>query len=221
MPGSATANVLQRSPRDLALRAALAFGGALGLFAWLGPSLLEPLLRYYETVVYALDDRYWITFSLTHQTGHGKIGSDWVVLGQASVMKALAIHSGDTVVALKPGQALTCSTAIGVLMQPAIMIVGILLAWPARSSAAVPGRVVAGSLTLGGWFFFGIPLLLWLYFQDIPIRVVAPNIIPLETVVGRFLLNGGGLVVGSLLAAAALAGAACWPRGAKRPRRFS
>lgn len=205
MPGSATVSVLQRSPRDLAVRAVLAFGAALGLFAWLAPSLLEPLLRYYETVVYTLDDRYWIAFTLTHQTGHDKIGSDLVLLGRATVMRPMTVTAGDLVVNLQPGQTLKSSTAIGVLLQPAIMIAGLLLAWPLRTARALPERALLAVGLLGFWLGVGVPLTLRLYFQDIPIRAFAPNVIPFETLVGRFLLNGGGLVLGALLTAAGLA----------------
>ena len=205
MPGSATADLLQKSSLELAVRVMLAFGIALGLSTWLGPHLLEPLLHYYETVVHMLDDRYWIDLALTYQTGHDTFGSDLAILGRAVVMKSLSISAGDIVIALTPGQALKSSTAIGILMQPAIMIVGLLLAWPLGSSKAIPIRAGLGVLMLGIWLFVEIPLSLWVYFQDIPIRAMAPTVIVLETIVSRFLLNGGSLVLGALMAGVALA----------------
>ena len=66
MPGSATANLLQKSPLELALRAVLAFGLALWVSAQISPGILEGLRHYYETIVYQLDDRYWINFTLTY-----------------------------------------------------------------------------------------------------------------------------------------------------------
>jgi hypothetical protein len=123
-------------------------------------------------------------------------------------MKSFSVTAGGTVNTLKPGQVVTCSTALGLLMQPAVMIIGLLFAWPLGSARAIPGRLIAGSLMLALWVGIGIPLSLWLYFQDIPILAFAPNVIVVETIINRFMLNGGSLVLGALLAAMALAVAA-------------
>lgn len=204
MPGSAIADVLHRSPLELIGRAAIGFGIALCLVDKLGAPMLEPLLHYYETIVHLLDDRYWIDFTLTHQTGHDRLGSDLAVLGQAAVMKAMVVTHGDVAVALRPGQGLKCSTAIGILLQPAVMIVGVLLAWPTASGKSIPMRLLVGTPTLATWLLGGIPLTLWIYFRDIPIRALAPTAILPETLVSKFLLNGGSLVLGALMAAGAL-----------------
>ena len=219
MPGSATANLLQKSPLELALRAVLAFGIALWLSALVGPGILEGLRHYYETIVYQLDDRYWINFTLTHQTGHNKPGSDLVLLGRAEVMKAFTVSAAGKVFTLLAGQALTCSTAIGILMQPVIMLVGVLLAWPLESVRAALGRGVFGAMALAFWLFVGIPLSLWIYFYDIPVRAFVPSEVLLSTIIGKFLLNGGGLVLGGLLAAGALAAGARWGDDATQPDR--
>jgi hypothetical protein len=219
MPGSATANLLQKSPLELAIRAVLAFGIALWLSTLLGPGILESLRHYYETVVYQLDDRYWINFTLTHQTGHNRLGSDLVLLGRAEVMKAFTVSAAGKIFTLLAGQALTCSTAIGILMQPAIMLVGVLLAWPLDSAKAALGRAIWGVVALAFWLFVGIPLSLWIYFYDIPVRAFAPGEVLLSTIIGKFLLNGGGLVLGGLLAIGVLAAGARWAGDAVQPDR--
>jgi len=219
MPGSVTANLLQKPPLELAVRAVLAFGVALWLSSLIGPGLLEGLRHYYETIVYQLDNRFWINFTLTHQTGHNKLGSDLVMLGRAEVMQAFPVFAANQVFILQAGQALTCSTAIGILMQPAIMLFGVLLGWPFASVKAALMRGVAGAMALALWLCLGIPLSLWIYFNDIPVRVFAPGEVLLSTIIGKFLLNGGGLVLGGLLAAGVLALASRWAgEGNRRDR---
>jgi hypothetical protein len=219
MPGSATANLLHKSPLELAVRAGLAFGIALWLSALVGPAILEGLRHYYETIVYQLDDRYWVNFTLTYQNGHNKLGSDLVLLGRAEVMKAFTVSAAGKVFTLQAGQALSSSTAIGILMQPAIMLLGILLTWPLASVKEALARGAFSTMALAFWLFVGIPLSLWIYFYDIPIRAFVPSEVLLSTIIGKFLLNGGGLVLGGLLAAAALASARRWT--ARSYRRVS
>ena len=205
MPGFVTANVLHKPPLELALRAALAFGVAIWLAAGVGPIVLEALLRYFETVVHLLDDHYWIDFALTYETGHGNPGSDLALLGKASVMRPFVLSAGATSITMHTGQVLKSSTAVGIFMQPAIMIIGLLLGWPARSLRAVLARLIPGAMVLALWLCVGIPLSLWIYFQGMPIKAFAPGEPAFAITAGKFLLNGGGLVVGGLLAAVALA----------------
>ena len=207
MPGSATANILQKSPLELAIRAMLAFGIAIWLSSRFSPLLLQALLHYYETLVHGLDNRYWIDFALGYQTGHDKAGSDLVLLGRAEVKEAFAFAAGHARFVLQPGQQLKCSTAIGVLMQPAVMLLGLLLAWPLRSAKDLLWRGGLGGMMLGVWLGLGLPLSLWLYFQEIPGKAFAPASVSPEMLIGDFLLNGGSLVVGALLAAVVLAAA--------------
>lgn len=205
MPGSATAGLLDRSPLELAVRAALGFGLALWLVTLSGPALLEGLLGYYRQAVERLDDHYRVEFSLGHQTGHDRIGGDLVMLGRAAVARTFMIFTGDQTVTLAPGQVLTCSTATGVLMQPAVMVLGLLLAWPLSCRAEAAPRAILGAAALALWLLAGIPLSWQVYFEQIPLRAFAPDRFAWATLVDKFLLNGGSVVVGVLLAAAVLA----------------
>jgi hypothetical protein len=210
MPGSATANLLQKSSLELAARAVLAFCLSLWISALLSPGLLEGLLHYYETIVYLLDDHYWTEFSLIHQISNDKMGGDLIVLGRAEVMKAFNVSAANTVYTLYPGNAFSCSTAIGTIMQPAVMLVGLLLGWPLASAKAVLARGVFGAMALALWLLVGIPVSLWIFFYDMPIRAFVPSEVLLSSIITRFLFNGGGLILGGLLAAAVLAAAARW-----------
>jgi hypothetical protein len=205
MLGSITADVLQKRPVELAVRAMLAFGLALWLSTLVGPSLLEGLLRVHEQVVHLLDDHYRIELALTHQTGHDTVGSDLVLLGHAVVTRTVVVFGGSQAITLVTGQALQSSTAIGILMQPAIMILGFLLGWPVRSGREALVRGVVGAALLALWLVLGIPLSLWIYFQAIPLKAYAPNEFAFLDVAGKFLLNGGSVALGTSLAFGAIA----------------
>jgi hypothetical protein len=207
MPGSITADLLEKRPLELAVRAVLAFGIALWLCVALGPMLLDALLPFYEQFVRLLDDHYRIDFALTRLTGHNKIGGDLVVLGHAVVERTFMVFGADTTVTLVPGESLTSSTAIGVLMQPATVMLGFLLAWPVRGAREILIRWPLGLMLLALWLLLGIPVWLWISFQDIPIRAYAPDAFSVMTAIGKFLLNGGGVVLGALLGAGAIAAA--------------
>jgi hypothetical protein len=205
MPGSAIADLLERRPLELAVRAVLAFGSAMWLVALLSPTVLSALLPYYEQFVQRLDDHYRVDFALSHRTGHDRIGSDLVVLGHAAVVRTYMIFAADKTIMLAPGQVLSSSTAIGVLMQPASVIIGMLLAWPLRSAVEAAPRLAFGAGALLLWQLLGIPLSLWVYFRDIPAQAFGVADVTWSMLLDRFLLNGGSVVVGALLAIAALA----------------
>ncbi len=207
MPGSITADLLEKWPLELAVRAVLSFGLALWLSVGLSPVLLDTLLPFYEQFVHLLDDHYRIDFVLSHLTGHNKIGGDLVVLGHAAVERTFMVFGAGTTVTLVPGESLTSSTAIGVLMQPAIVMLGLLLGWPVRGAREVLMRGLLGLTLLALWVILGIPTWLWITFQDIPIRAYSPDAFSVMTAIGKFLLNGGGVVLGALLGAGAIAAA--------------
>jgi hypothetical protein len=214
MPGSITADVLAKRPLELAVRAVLAFGIALWLSIRLSPILFDALLPFYEHAVHLLDDHYRIDLALTHQTGHDKIGSDLVLLVRATVARTFMVFGADTTVTLDPGEVLKSSTAIGVFMQPAVMILGLSLGWPVRSGREAAIRSALGATMLALWLVLGIPLSLWISFQDIPIQAYAPNEIPFASLLDKFMLNGGAVILGALLAAVAIATGHRWTAGA-------
>jgi hypothetical protein len=205
MPASDSAGLLDTSPVELAARIVLAGGLAIWLALRAGPLLLELLIPYLEATVHWLDSRYRIDFTLTLRTGHEKIGSELVLLGKATVSRLFFIPVEGRILSMQPGQFLTSSTAIGVLMQPAVAILALVLGWPARTRSEFATRALFGLLMLVLWLFAGLPCSLWLYFHDIPLRALAPGDTTLATPIGKFLLNGGSVALGIGLAAVAIA----------------
>ena len=205
MPGSITAQILKKPPLELALRATLSFGCALWLSTQTGAPVLERLLPFYEQAVHALDDHYRIELALTRRDGHNAIGSDLVLLGRAAVTRPMVVLGDAHPVVLVPGQTLQSSTAIGIFMQPAVLILGLLLAWPVRSVREACVRGSVGAVLLALWLLAGIPLSLWIYFQTVPLQAFAAHELFLSVVAGKFLLNGGSAVIGAGLAACAIA----------------
>ena len=204
MPASDSAGLLDTSPVELAARIVLAGGLAIWLALRAGPLLLELLIPYLEATVHWLDSRYRIDFTLTLRTGHEKIGSELVLLGKATVSRLFFIPVEGRILSMLPGQFLTSSTAIGVLMQPAVAIFALVLGWPARTRSEFATRALFGLLMLVLWLFVGLPCSLWLYFHDIPLRAMAPGDTTLATPLGKFLLNGGSVALGIALGALAV-----------------
>jgi hypothetical protein len=207
MPVSDSARLIDTSPAELAARVVLSGGAAIWLALRGGPLLLELLIPYLEMAVQWLDSRYRIDFTLTFRTGHEKIGSELVLLGKATVTRLFFIPVEGRILPMQPGQFLTSSTAIGVLMQPAVAILALALGWPARTRVEYATRALFGLLMLVLWLFVGLPCSLWLYFHDIPLRALAPGDTTLATPLGKFLLNGGSVAVGLALGAVAIVAA--------------
>ena len=136
MPASDSAGLLDTPPLELAARLALAGGVAVWLAMRGGPLLLEVLIPFLEASVDLLDTRYRVEFTLTYRTGHGNIGSELALLGRAAVARLFFIPVDGRVIAMQPGQVLSSSTALGVLMQPAVAILTLVLGWPMRARRA-------------------------------------------------------------------------------------
>lgn len=205
MPGSASAPLFQARPLDLVFRATVAFGTAFWLTAWLGPVLLNGLLPFYAEVVHGLDDHYRIELAVTYLTGHDRIGSDLAVLVRATVTRTFMFLGADRAIPLAPGTVLKTSTAVGLLLQPATAIVGLALGWPLRGAREALVRGACAATLVALWLLLGVPASLWLYLEDIPIQVYAPHGVSVPMAVGKLLLNGGGVVLGALLGAGAVA----------------
>jgi len=205
MSGSAFSDLLDRPTPELAARVLVAFGLALLLGTALGPSLLEALLPFHRHCLELFDDHYRVDLALTHLTGHDRIGGDLVVLATATVLRSFVAFGETARVVLLPGEALKCSTAVGLLMQPAVIVVGVLAAWPLRSAREAVLRWALGVVLLALWLAVGVPAWLWISLSDIPIRAVVPDELSILTALDKMLLDGGAVVLGALLGAAAVA----------------
>lgn len=205
MPGSITAQVLRKKPIELAVRAGLSFGVALWLSTAVGARVVQTLLPSYEQFVHAIDDHYRVDLTLTRRDGHDVVGRDLVLLGHAVVTRPVVVLEDARPVILVPGQTLQSSTALGIFMQPAILIIGLLLGWPIRSVREACVRGGVGATLLACWLVLGVPTSLWIYFQTIPMQTFAPQTFSFAVVAGKFLLNGGSAILGAGLALCAIA----------------
>lgn len=208
MPASGAPGLADTPTPELLARLVLAGGLAVWLAMRAGPLLLEAMTAYLEAGVQWLDTRYRVEFALSYRTGHGRLGSELALLGRAEVARLFFIPVEGRVIAMQPGQFLTSSTAVGVLMQPAVAIVTVVLGWPSRGRLELPARALFGAGMAGLWFAAGLPATLWLYFRDLPLRAFAPGEVGFATPVGKFLLNGGSVAAGVALGALAVAAGA-------------
>ena len=213
MPGSASSDLLDKRPLELIARALAAFAIVFWLSMRFGAGLIDALLPLYESYVQSIDNHYRIDLAVTRVGGHDKLGADLVVLGRAAVTRSFMVFGDTAKVMMMPGEVLQSSTAIGMLMQPAVMLAGLLLAWPLRSMREAAVRGVLGIMLLALWMLLGIPSWLWISMCDLPIRVVAPDELSVLTIANKMLLNGGAVVLGAVLAAVAIAGGRrlSWP----------
>ena len=212
MHGYVLAGPLQKSPVELAARAAVSLSVATWLSIQLGPIALHALIPYLETAVSLLDSNYRISFALGNRGGNGVYGGDLMLKGQAIVVNSFSIITQTANIHLRPGPAFPSHTAVGLLMQPVMMIVAVLLGWPVRSRCELAARAVLGAMAVGAWLLVGLPATLWIYFRDVPLRAFVPGEMTYATVVGKFFLNGGSLGVGGLVAAFTIAAAVRWSR---------
>lgn len=218
MPACGSAGLVNTPPLELAARTALACGAAIWLAMRAGPLVLELLIPYLETVVQWLDSRYRIEFTITSRAGRNGMVSDLSLLGRATVTRLFFIPTPIAPIVMQSGTELTSATAIGVLLQPAVTVIALVLGFPANSLRAVSIRMVLGTVMIGLWLLAGLPVSLWLYFHDLPTNAFAPGENTLATPIGKFLLNGGSVALGVALGALAIAGGAILD--ASRPRSY-
>ena len=192
-------------PIEFYARSLIAFGVSLGVTIVIGPSILELLHPFHQEVLSLSDHRYQFSLALTHQTGHDTNGPDLVLLVQAIVLKAIHPFGNNSTAVLHPGQLLKSSTAIGIFLQPVVVTVGALLAWPIRSSNEKKARIGLGMAMILAWLLLGIPALLWIYVEGIPAQVYEPDAISWVNWIGKLSLNGGASMLGGILATGTIA----------------
>ncbi len=189
---------MRPSTLEIGLRAALGFG----LFIWLGvafgPKLLAALLPLHTAVLETLNSNYRIELSLT------SAGADMVMYLRATVLRTTTITGGGAAVMLSPGTVLMNSTATGLLLQPAIMLGGLVIAWPASGIRELLVRIGAGLAALGFCVLLAIPLYLCLCLLQLPVLAFAPGEVTLSMLFVKLMLNGGALIVGALMGAAVI-----------------
>jgi hypothetical protein len=146
---------MRRRGLEIAVRLVLASILLLVLFLVLEQSIVEAILPLFRWELGQLDDRYRILFfGLATQSADGVIRLDVTLVRPVVV--------GTHVVMPDPRGFATVTTLSGNLLQPAVLMLALLAAWPARGSLEYLVRVACG-----------LPLLILLLMADIPFVLLA------------------------------------------------
>jgi hypothetical protein len=182
---------------DTGLRFLLASVLLLALAQVFGQDIVATMLPVFRWELGRLDDHYRILF-----LGLASQGADSVV--RLDVTLARPVVVGARVIFPDPRGIATVTTLVGHLLQPAIVLLAVLTAWPVRRLAEYPARFCCGIPLLAGVLMIDVPFVLlaeiWAMFVD---RHTPGGFSPLIAWSG-FLQSGGRLALALALSAFAV-----------------
>lgn len=189
-------------PRGLepAVRFLAACGVLLALAHFFGRDLLESILPLYRWELGVLDDRYRIL-----QLGLATQGADAVIRLDVALQRPLVV--GGHLVLPDPRGHASVTTLTGNALQPVIVFLALLVAWPARGLVRGAARAAGGLCLLPVLLMLDIPFVLagelWALFVD---RYAPANFSPL--LAWKDFLQGGGRLAMAFAAGALVIGLA-------------
>ncbi|KAF0163894.1 MAG: hypothetical protein FD157_2573 [Rhodocyclaceae bacterium] len=193
-------------PPELALRLLLATLLVLALAQGIGREAAQAMLPLIGHTLSWLDDHYR-TVALTL----GTEGADSVVRLRVTLARPLLV-GGHLILPDARGWG-EVTTPVGKLLQPLLVLLGLLLAWPVRRRREWPLRLLLAAPIALALVLLDTPFALWSHLWDLHAHVYEPGrFSPLLTWT-RLLDGGGRLLLGMLGAAAivALASRLCTP----------
>jgi len=201
MPGCSV-----RWPRPLELAPRLLLACALLLWAahaW-GRTLVDLLLPALRAAFLSLDDHYRIL-----QLNTGSAGADSVIRLRVNLAQPMVV--GGRVVVPHPLGAAEVTTAIGYVMQPLIIGLTLVLAWPWRTRAELAVRLVMAGALLVLALWLDTPFVLWANLWDMHARALEPERFSPLLAWAQWLQGGGRLLLGGVAGTLAIIGgkAAC------------
>jgi len=179
---------------DTGLRFLLASVLLLALAQVFGQDIVATMLPVFRWELGRLDDHYRILF-----LGLASQGADSVV--RLDVTLARPVVVGARVIFPDPRGFATVTTLVGHLLQPAIVLLAVLAAWPVRRLAEYPARFCCGIPLLAGVLMIDVPFVL---LAEIWAMFAPGGFSPLIAWSG-FLQSGGRLALALALAAFAVA----------------
>lgn len=204
MPGL-TGNAAPK-PLELALRLLLAGIPLVWLAHRFGREATEALLPAIGHALAWLDNHYRILALAVDSQG-----ADTVIRLRVTLARPLVV-GGRVILSDARGWA-EVTTPVGHLLQPLLILAGILLAWPARRRREWPARLLLAAPVAALLVLLNTPFTLWAHLWDLHAHRYEPGrFSPLLAWV-RLLDGGGRLLLGMLGAAAvvALASRLCTP----------
>ncbi|HUO43542.1 MAG TPA: hypothetical protein VMT94_01350 [Burkholderiales bacterium] len=191
MSGSTALSAAWPRPFELALRLTIAYALAVWLAYRYGRNCIDALLPALEYAVSLTNDVFRIVAMTTDSHG-----PDTVLRLRVELARPLTI--GAQIWKPHAGGWMDCVTTLGLLQQPAIVMLGLTLAWPLPRPAAALWRALFTALALGVIVFVHTPFFLWASLWSTFVAVYDPRGFYLLCLWHDVLLNGGQLAIGLL-----------------------
>jgi len=193
MPGP-TRNAWPKPP-ELALRLLLATLLVLALAKGIGREAAQALLPLIGHTLAGLDDHY-----RTLALNLGSEGADSVVRLRVTLARPLVV--GSHVVLPDARGWAEVTTPVGKLLQPLLILLGLLLAWPVRRWPEWPLRLLLATPIALVLVLLDTPFVLWAGLWDLHAHVYEPGRFSPLLTWARLLDGGGRLLLGMLGAVA-------------------
>jgi hypothetical protein len=178
-------------PPELILRLALGFGLALWFAHRYGRELAEVLLPVIAATFSWLDDHYRL-ISLSIDTE----GPDTVFRLRANLARPLVV--GDQLFQPHPLGWAEVTTSIGIMLEPVIVLIGLLPVWPVRHGWEWLFRLMLGIPMAGLLILVNIPFTLWAFLWNLHVQSFDPEMFSPLLIWVRFLGDGGRALLGLL-----------------------
>lgn len=186
------------TPPELALRLLLATLLVLALAKGIGHEAAQAQLPLIGHTLAWLDDHY-----RTLALNLGSEGADSVVRLRVTLARPLVVGSHVVLPDARGWGEVT--TPVGKLLQPLLILLGLLLAWPVRRWPEWPLRLLLAAPIAQLLVLLDTPFVLWACLWDLHARVYEPGRFSPLLAWARLLDGGGRLLLGMLGAAAVIA----------------
>ncbi len=160
-----------------------------------GDTLITQLLPWFKLTLNTLDDTYRIDQLMLDHEGADHVIRVVVRLAHCVILEGNA-YCGH------PDAQANASTLAGHVLMPAICLLALVLAWPARSWPELTIRLALLPVALGALWSLDVPFILWAALWRLHVDAFAPHTVSPLLSWSQFLESGGrmGLVVlGALL----------------------
>jgi hypothetical protein len=183
--------------RQLCARVLLLGAAWAALASWQGPALVRALLPALAAELPVLDDTYGLQSVALAQDGADQVVRIVVWQVRCIVLQGQA-YCGD------PRGRASASTLIAHVSLPAVLLLTLVSAWPARCRMEWAWRLLWVPLALVLWWALDVPFVLWAALWRLHVEAFAPDLFSPLLVWAQCLQGGGRLALPLLLGAAVL-----------------
>lgn len=192
MPGFTATSAWPR-PLEFGLRLMVVCAVLFWMTHRYGRAFVDLLLPLFRQTIAALDDHYTILSLAT-----GMEGPDTVVRLRVNLARPIVIAGHLTMP--DPRGWLAVTTTIGTVLQPMLVALGLVLAYPAQRFYEWIARLPVVTVLLAAVLLLDTPFTLWAYLWDMHVQAFDPDAFSPLLLWQKFLVAGGRLALGLLVA---------------------